>query len=721
MKSLLVPVLLLICQLAISQNWQPIGPEGGFFKDFLIDPTDSDIIYAGSDDGGGVWKSTDHGQNWSLLTSEYTNFTSWDLEIDPSNNQVVYACDLYGRWGVLKTTNGEDFFQIVNGLSFNRDLQASDLSVDPNNPDILLLATGEDNDGDRIGNGVFKSQNAGNSWEATTLRGQAVPACLISSSGSWFAGTSENGLLFSSDQGESWENHIDLPLNAAIYSIDQIGDHILVSAGLFGVFLSQDEGLTFDNIGMIGQFNFDINLIGVDPVKAISTGFESPYLYQDGIWTPIDSGLLQNQLMIGAESNGEEIYLGIFSSSEIIYSSNGGVNWETMENNPKATEVSAILEKDGVLYASLQNSYTASGDANNTSALAISENGGATWQRIELEGHGLDLESGFSQDEVYLGTFAQGLFKSSDKFQSSENILAGNKLIGDFEVSSFDSDVLLVPEVDLSAFTAGVQNTSNGGEDWDESFLAVVNDIEQINEQTFLLAPENNGIFLSQNGGVSWSDTPIALEGVNVLELSVENDLIFAGTEEGELWRIDDLNSAVQMTVPWEGNLLKEVKNILQKGDTIVVGLNGAERDSTYSLNGGVFISQDGGLSWENLSSGLTNNNVFGMKGLTFDSNGNLLAATYGGGVFKYEMSGNSLDQTNVQADWKVFRSKGELLVDFGRSYFGQVDILDSNGRTILSYIANGNTLSCQPELNTGVYFARIGQGRETMTKKFVW
>jgi hypothetical protein len=42
-----------------SQTWTSIGPNGGYFKDFVFHTTNSQIIFAGSDDGGGVWKSTD--------------------------------------------------------------------------------------------------------------------------------------------------------------------------------------------------------------------------------------------------------------------------------------------------------------------------------------------------------------------------------------------------------------------------------------------------------------------------------------------------------------------------------------------------------------------------------------------------------------------------------------------------------------------------------------
>ena len=50
----------------IGQAWQQIGPEGGYFKEFIFHPSNSSILYAGSNDGGGIWKTTNNGVNWSL-------------------------------------------------------------------------------------------------------------------------------------------------------------------------------------------------------------------------------------------------------------------------------------------------------------------------------------------------------------------------------------------------------------------------------------------------------------------------------------------------------------------------------------------------------------------------------------------------------------------------------------------------------------------------------
>ena len=106
-KMIFSTSFLLISVLGWSQFWENIGPEGGFFKDFVIHPHTPSTVYAGSDDGGGVWKSEDGGDSWTLLTGDFPNFTGWHIEMDLEHPDTLYFSEIYGRYG--KSMDGTRF------------------------------------------------------------------------------------------------------------------------------------------------------------------------------------------------------------------------------------------------------------------------------------------------------------------------------------------------------------------------------------------------------------------------------------------------------------------------------------------------------------------------------------------------------------------------------------------------------------------------------------
>ena len=70
---------------------------------------DNQTFYAASEKGG-LFKSTDGGNNWARLNN-FLPTAAWDVEVDPSNTQIVYATSLYdgrvtSQSGIEVSTNG---------------------------------------------------------------------------------------------------------------------------------------------------------------------------------------------------------------------------------------------------------------------------------------------------------------------------------------------------------------------------------------------------------------------------------------------------------------------------------------------------------------------------------------------------------------------------------------------------------------------------------------
>ena len=170
-----------------------IGPYGGYLISIDIDPTNPQVVFAGSW-GSGVFKSEDGSQNWS-----------------PSNR----------------------------GLE---NLYINSLALDPVNPAVLYAGTSK--------NQVYKSIDQGNTWNwsGTGIQDQAIVYAIAIAvdpalPGRLYAGTSENGAYFSPDAGLSW-HVLDRKLSAImVQSIQPDPDfpnYIYLCTKTHGVFLSTE-------------------------------------------------------------------------------------------------------------------------------------------------------------------------------------------------------------------------------------------------------------------------------------------------------------------------------------------------------------------------------------------------------------------------------------------------------------------------------------------------
>ncbi|SMC46904.1 thrombospondin type 3 repeat-containing protein [Cellulophaga tyrosinoxydans] len=155
-------------------NWTSIGPVNtspfsgrlpgqGRVNAIAVDPNNSNIWYVGAP-AGGIWKSTNSGSSWVNLFDDFPQIGVSGIAIDPNNSDIIYiatgdddAADSYSI-GVYKSNDG--------GLTWNEtglnpsnttiNFLANEIVIDPSNSNILWLGTN---------NGLFKSTDAGNSWE----------------------------------------------------------------------------------------------------------------------------------------------------------------------------------------------------------------------------------------------------------------------------------------------------------------------------------------------------------------------------------------------------------------------------------------------------------------------------------------------------------------------------------------------------------------------------
>lgn len=135
----------------------PVGPVGGTFTSFAIDPGQNDNIYAGHY-GSGVYKSFDQGTTWYRKSAGLGNLTIQSLATHPTSSSIVYA-GTYGG-GIYKSTNGGESWQASNGGVLNNHI-IYDIEIDPGNPQRIFVASRIK---DSLVGYLARSINGGLSW-----------------------------------------------------------------------------------------------------------------------------------------------------------------------------------------------------------------------------------------------------------------------------------------------------------------------------------------------------------------------------------------------------------------------------------------------------------------------------------------------------------------------------------------------------------------------------
>ncbi len=160
-------------------DWKAIGPfpPRGRLKDLAVHPANDQIIYAASASGG-IWKTTDQGRNWSNLTdNKLPTLGIGSLIMDPNNPNTLYAGLGEGLYGVLydplgsgvyRTDDGGQTWALTPGSANNKMQVTVDLRFGENSQTLFAACIGARADQGYSGAGFFKTTDGGQNW--TKLR-----------------------------------------------------------------------------------------------------------------------------------------------------------------------------------------------------------------------------------------------------------------------------------------------------------------------------------------------------------------------------------------------------------------------------------------------------------------------------------------------------------------------------------------------------------------------
>ena len=294
-----------------GQTWQSsntgippqAGPTGDAIPIFCltVDPLNPQIVWAGTDATGHIYKSTDAGRTWveknEGVVIEYDALTFRGFTIDPGSSDIVYATGETTRFAegdpiwipkggvVYKTTDGGESWEMIWDGVIPSSL-ARYLWVDPRDTDVLYVSTGifdrgaagqgelETDPYPFGGLGILKSSDGGQNWrELNESNGLGMlyigslymhpenPDILLAAAGhsvselavQYFRelGGSTGGIYRTTNGGENWTQALAPPLERVHEVFTSVefctsDPNIAYAGSELAVYRSEDAGETLE-------------------------------------------------------------------------------------------------------------------------------------------------------------------------------------------------------------------------------------------------------------------------------------------------------------------------------------------------------------------------------------------------------------------------------------------------------------------------------------------
>jgi photosystem II stability/assembly factor-like uncharacterized protein len=151
-------------------HWRMIGPfRGGRTRAATGVPGQPNVFYVGQVDGG-VWKSDDYGRTWSPIFDGQQTQSIGAIAVSPSDSNNLYVAsgeglrrpDLSVGDGIYKSIDAGKTWQHL-GLRDGQQIPA--LAIDPHNPNLIFAAVLGHPYGANEERGIFRSTDGGQNWK----------------------------------------------------------------------------------------------------------------------------------------------------------------------------------------------------------------------------------------------------------------------------------------------------------------------------------------------------------------------------------------------------------------------------------------------------------------------------------------------------------------------------------------------------------------------------
>ncbi len=747
-----------------TASWQSVSPGGMFYQvtnanyisgrtnSIAFHPTNPSIMYIATA-GGGVWKTTNGGVNWTVMTDGLSNLASGDIAIDPNNPNVLYygtgelnySLDSHYGDGIFKTTDaGLTWIQVApSSLSS----YYSKIIVTPSNSN-LIYAAGK--------SGVFKSTNAGGNWTQISSAGN-VNALVMDYTNNqilYFTNSGNTGagaVRKSTDGGTTWVN-LTTGLPAAgigrapmvMSTTDPltlfIGFAASSGGGLLGLYKSSDGGANWalqnSATNYLGTQGWYDNGLAIKPgtTDFVITGGLDLYtssnsgatLTKKTTWSTGSTGAFCHADIHFITYNKLNNFLYVCSDGGIYQSTNDGANWTDLN-----TTIST-LQYVSADYDPVNPSLMQGGCQDNNKQ--TSTNNGLIWVQRTTGDGGYTIIDAENPAYVY-GQYVNGSIQRSANSGSSFNDItptgsSGGLFYNPYEMASGNSQYIVFGRTDV--WVTPNARTASAGAGWTQiAATSVVNGsvsgigIGNGTTPTKIYIGTSNGrVLTTSNGGSNWtpytgfpyvSDFAVDKTNDDICYLSCagtsQNQKVFKTTNGGVTW------TSISSNLPNTA-----VNSLILR--------NAAPRALFAGTDLGVYMSYNDGASWNLFNTGMPTVAVYDLK--YREANKILLAATHGRGCFKIDLTSfTGIQNNNITAESfglsqnypNPFNPTTKIKYSIPSNSLVTLrvyDILGNEVETIVNNIQNRGVYEVQwdaSKYSSGVYIYRINAGSYNESK----
>ncbi|HEX9426907.1 MAG TPA: glycosyl hydrolase, partial [Candidatus Polarisedimenticolia bacterium] len=575
-------------------KWKPIFDDQpvASIGSIAVAPSNPAVIYVGSGEanirgnvaaGNGIYKSTDGGKTWAQVLKQEGQIGS--IVVHPSNPDIAFAALLGHAFGpnpergVYRTKDGGKSWQQV--LKKDADTGASDVCIDPSNPNILFA-------------GLWQARRR--PWEMTS-------------------GGPGSGLYLSRDGGDSWTQLTGkgLPegiwgkVGVAVAPSDSRRVYALIEAEKGGLFRSDDGGDSWELASGhhgLRQRAWYYTTLTVDPGNPDVVWFPQVSLLRS-----IDGGRTIKQVKGPHHGDHHDIWIDPRNVRRVIDGNDGGIDLSWNGGESWATpplpigQFYHVAADNSVPYrvsGAMQDIGTASGPSNSLDAGGIAP---GHWHGVGGGEAGFTVPDPSDPNIVYAGEYFGVITRYDHRTGLTRNVSiypdnwSGHGAEADRIRFQWTAPIAISPHDPKVIYHAGniLFRTGDGGQTW----AAISPDLTRNDRSK---QKWSGGPITGDNTGVEWYCTIFA-----VAESPRQKGLIWAGTDDG----------LVQMTRDggehWT-NLTPNVKGIPDWGTVSLIEPSPFDAGTAYlvvdahrldDMRPYLWKTADYGKSWKSLTAGL--------------------------------------------------------------------------------------------------------------------